>query len=73
MPQQITLSVNSEKSGKVTQPKINENNTQYSVDYIKNHWRKDCYIFDLRWYKNNAEREEITILRMQGIAAFCSL
>lgn len=59
MSQQLTLSANPEKSERITKSKVNNNNTQYSVDYIKNHWRKDCYIFDLRWYKNNAEREEV--------------
>ena len=33
--------------------------TEYSVDYIKNHWAKDCYIFDLRWYQNGATQEEV--------------
>ena len=33
--------------------------SQYNVEYIKNHWAKDCYIFDLRWYQNGAMREEV--------------
>lgn len=35
------------------------NSTDYSIDYIKNYWARDCYIFDLRWYQNNATREEV--------------
>ena len=56
MSRQLTLSTNTES---VTKPKVDNNNQQYSVDYIKNHWRKDFYLFDLRWYENNAEREEV--------------
>jgi hypothetical protein len=59
MSQQLSLSVNPEKQQRATMPKVNNSNQQYSVDYIKNHWSKDWYLFDLRWYENNAEREEV--------------
>ena len=64
MTQQLTLSVNTEQKEKIPLEKVNNpnadyGNTKHSVEYIKSHWAKDCHIFDLRWYQNNASREEV--------------
>jgi len=57
MTEQTTLFVGFKKN--CLPPSPQHSAEKYSVEYIKNYWANDCYIFDLRWLKAHGSKDDI--------------